>query len=583
MAFEYEGPVEEEEKIKSPLNPSKNFLQREWDAIKQDFSSPQAFLKSFLGPGLVSKGLGKVMGTSPETAYEDLINTGLGAASMHPALGVGARLAASVGIPALGHLLSQGVNDPAGFAIKTGAGLATQGLSEVPITGIAKQIFMQKAANKTKAKFAQDKIESVVKFKDQVQDIRDENAKILRKAKDTYKLGKHKTLDQYNKEAAEQQLRYAEKMAIGADEAAAAMMNEVKGLVPAWKDLPSDVSGMTTAVLGKGPKLLSKEFDKSLKEVVKTARGKPIRISLKDAVALEIPQSGATQQNGRWFTTVDAGDLAEAVVGTGSKDWKRYRRIVAALDKENIGDPAARAAYKTGMGFKEFMAKSKAVEVLPEGSVLHTDRIVKAMSDDRLIDILRKRDIADVDEGLLQHARKAIPTPEAPIEKPVIEPFIAPEKIPLPRGPEEVLDPKALGVIEETTMPFTGSKSSRFGRMMAGGAAGAFASGLGHQLGLPMGFGAYSIPGAAGTLAGAALPDYWVTKAPGTEPLIGMLGALAAGTGTAGRQGITNFLEDKQALNYTPDPIQLEKERLRRLQDLGPLEEEEEITLEDLK
>ncbi len=270
--------------------------------------------------------------------------------------------------------------------------------------------------------------------------------------------------------------------------------------------------------MGNGPKLLSKDFDAAMKGVMEQAGNKTVDIPVKDLRMLGVPAiENIPSRAGAGDTMMGvakARDVAEAVLGTGMKDWRLYARVVQALDKQGIGDPVAREAYKTGIGAIDFLGKSKALEVLPEGSVLHTDNIVKALSDPRLINILRKRDLGTGLEGMMQPARAGTPT--------------APDLVPSPLNPKtaEILR----DAVEATQLP-----GGRLGRGTAGALLG---SAIGGATGT--GFGHYGPMGAIGGAAGLMTPNTWVTKAPGTAPLEALLGELAQLGGATGRAAITH-------------------------------------------
>jgi hypothetical protein len=293
-------------------------------------------------------------------------------------------------------------------------------------------------------------------------------------------------------------------------------MEDLKAKVPAFQGLPSDTGGLTEVVLGNGPKLLSQDFDAAMKQVVENAGNKVIRLPIKDLRALNVPTVGPLPSvagpRDVMLGAAKAADVAEAVTGMGTKDWRLYARVVQALDKQGIGDPAARAAYKTGIGAIDFLGKSKALEILPEGSVLHTDKIVSALSDPRLVNILRKRDLGTAVEGMMQPARVGTPT--------------APDLMPSPLNPKTAEVPT--GSVDAMTLP-----GGRLGRGTAGALLG---SALGGMTGT--GFGHYGPMGAAGGAIGLATPNAWITKAPGTAPLETLLGELAQLGGTGAREAI---------------------------------------------
>jgi len=484
MPFKVEGPVAEEEMIKSPLNPEEpiaallgkipgigSFLK----GVQQQ-TSPQGFQ----GPGLIAQILGGMTHTTPQNVYNTMVpyqemGTGIAGQLALGGTTIPARIAAGALVPMLEHVLQgRGLSEPGMGLIKGGLGGALQGAAE-GVMGAIKQPFMRSAA----------------------------------KAADAA----HETaLAQHEANTIAAQSAYAGAKDLHAGQAATSIMDQLKSVVPAYRGLPSDTAGLTEAVLGNGPKLLSKEFDKSMQQIVKQAGNTTIQMPLTDLQALKVPLMDVVNTPGPRdviFGTARAADVAEAVTGTGAKDWRRYRRVVEALDKAGIGDPEARQAYKTGFGVNDFLGKSKAIEILPEGSVLHTDRIVKALSDPKLVDLLRKRDIGTANEGIMQAARAG--TPAAPIPEP------------------SPLNPRDTGDLTEQSLG-TPWKRAKVGGLL--GALGGMATGTGHSL-------YYSPPALAGALGGYAAPNEWVTKAPGTEPLIQLLGELGKLGGATAREALT--------------------------------------------
>ena len=483
MPFKVEGPVAEEEMIKSPLNPEEPIatLLEKIPGIGpflkgvQQQTSP----KGFYGPGLLAQILGGMTHTTPQKVYDTMVPqqemaAGIAGQMALPGATIPARIAGGALIPMLEHLASGNVQSPGMGLLKGVAGGAGQGVME-GLMGAIKQPFMRSAA----------------------------------KAADAA----HETaLAQHETNALAAQSAYAGAKDLHAGQAATSIMDQLKSVVPAYRGLPSDTAGLTEAVLGNGPKLLSKEFDKSMQQIVSQAGNTTIQMPLTDLQALKVPLMDVVNTPGPRdviFGTARAADVAEVVTGTGAKDWRRYRRVVEALDKAGIGDPEARQAYKTGFGVNDFLGKSKAIEILPEGSVLHTDRIVKALSDPKLVDLLRKRDIGTANEGIMQAARAG--TPAAPIPEP------------------SPLNPRDTGDLTEQSLG-TPWKRAKVGGLL--GALGGMATGTGHSL-------YYSPPAIAGALGGYAAPNEWITKAPGTEPLIQLLGELGKLGGATAREVLT--------------------------------------------
>ena len=70
------------------------------------------------------------------------------------------------------------------------------------------------------------------------------------------------------------------------EKGAQTIMDSFKKDVPSFADFPSDTKGLRDAVFGKGQELLSKSFDKALKEVVKQGEGQIVHIPEADAKSL---------------------------------------------------------------------------------------------------------------------------------------------------------------------------------------------------------------------------------------------------------------------------------------------------------
>jgi hypothetical protein len=235
-----------------------------------------------------------------------------------------------------------------------------------------------------------------------------------------------------------------------AQQGAAQIMNEYKQKNPAWADLPSDETGLLDAVKGRGPQLASARFEASFKEAMAKAKGKTITLSPQDAQALGLPlppppagsaavpfaapswmspQVAAQYQVGGsgQSMTFAADKVMEAMLGKSGSQATRgaYRRAASALDAADIGDPVARAEYKSSMAMIEGIEKAKAVE----GGQYHPDRMLKHLTagTHKDINIIRNRGEGDALRGPLAETTKNIPQPPSPLTPPTM-----PDK-PLPR------------------------------------------------------------------------------------------------------------------------------------------------------
>lgn len=558
----------------------------------QKQGSPQGFW----GPGIIARILGGLTGKNPTDVYNATIGptetaAGIAGSMALPAATLPSRLMGGALIPMLEHVLQgKAMSEPGSGLLKGGIGAGTQGILEGVLGGV-KQVGMRKAADKAEAAFEKKlaKYETdaaaiegrnadayygaerqrgldLGAYDAQVAKVKDTNAAQLTKAKRDYLLGKQATTAAYEKQVAAQQAAYEAAQQIHADGAAKLMMDGIKDKVPAFGVLPSDVGGLTTMVLGKGPKLLSEEFDKAMAQVIERAGAETIELPLQDIIALKLPiieKKIAADPHEVVTAFTSAARAAEAVLGKGAKQPMLYRRVVDALDAAGIGDPAAREAYKTGYGFMDFVGKSGALEVTPMGSTFHTDAIVKSLSNPKMVDILRKRGLGDVDEGVINVTRPGTPEVPAEIPKPVVPPFQAPVKQALPKKPEPIdITPEPLP--EEPLLsvgkPKSGSDievqdlGSRYQRAKAGAILG-WLAGLGTGTG-----GSYyhSGPAAIGALAGIGLPNKWVTKAPGTEELTSLMGTLAQVGGAGARESILRSYDPSVAAVSPEDLVAIE-------------------------
>lgn len=354
--------------------------------------------------------------------------------------------------------------------------------------------------------------------KQAVQGARNAYAERLRGERAAYKQGKQ-ALEQGH-EAEVSRLTQAHEAATRAhaDQAAAKVAEEATRAVPAWKDYPKDTKGLLDMVYGTGQQKLSEAFDKAMQEVVAKGRGQKIVVAAEDAAKLKLPVlgqvankvTGATDQ-----VVVDAGQLAEKAVGAWRKDPGLYRRVVGTLDKANLGDPEARAAYRSGQAFITYIDQTKALQ----GEVFRPDRITAGFTRLSTVDQLRRRGAGDIFSGPMQAARGVPPAPVLP-PKPVVPPFVPPPKPqmplpPVPRvAPPPTVPPAVPPGFRVTPNPIAGHPYA------AGAAAEALlaGAGLGHGYGLPF---------VGGMMAARSLPPQLVTQAPGAAPVAG---PAAAGT-----------------------------------------------------
>lgn len=215
-----------------------------------------------------------------------------------------------------------------------------------------------------------------------------------------------------------------------ADDAARQIAQDLIDKVPALKGTEASGKGLYDAVYGAGKGKVSEAFDTSLKDVIAKGKGQVVQIPEEIASKLGLTNAGAgvaglpanvqalfnkgaqkagmtpAGQAGR--LGVDAAELAEKVTGLWRKDPSAYRAAVKALDEAGIGDPAARAAYKTHTGISEFLDKAKALDA--EGK-LDPTKILKALSDLKKVGILQRRGLGSGTEGVIQQSARGAPTP----------------------------------------------------------------------------------------------------------------------------------------------------------------------------
>ena len=205
-----------------------------------------------------------------------------------------------------------------------------------------------------------------------------------------------------------------------ADDTAAKIAEAWRLRTPAWRGYPASREGLVDMVYGRGQADLSKSFDRALRDVIDEGRGQLIRVVENDLKPLNIKPSqwlDEVRADGQRTALVDAGLVAGRVVGTGGKHPGLYSRVVGELDRMGIGDPAARADYKTGLALIEFVDRGK----LLEGKVFHPDRVPKALSDLKTLADLRRRTSDDALRGIfagLGDPPAAPPTRVAPAKSP---------------------------------------------------------------------------------------------------------------------------------------------------------------------
>jgi len=139
---------------------------------------------------------------------------------------------------------------------------------------------------------------------------------------------------------------------------------------------------------------------------------------------------------------VDAGQLAERA--TGFKDHGVYRRVVNALDRADVGDPAMRAEYRAGQALIQFADKSGMLK----GEKFNPTKAREAFTNLKKIDELRKRGQGDIFKGPIAAAARrpapelTLPAEPAPLAPPVTPAFRRPAPLP------EVAEPARRAIVQ---------------------------------------------------------------------------------------------------------------------------------------
>ncbi len=245
-----------------------------------------------------------------------------------------------------------------------------------------------------------------------------------------------------------------------------------KQQVPAFKDFPSNEAGLVGMVSGDGPKRMSERFDLGMKDIVKAGRGKQVELQIRDAEALGLkveaahdPLAGispvareALERAGRLPAAgpgvdrqmFDAGQVAERATGFWKKDHGVYRRVVGALDKADLGDPALRGEYRAGRALLDFAEASqmlKGQKFNPEAARAAFDHVKK-------LDTLRKRGQGHISTGPIAEAvnrpapQLTLPAEPAAGRPPITQAFRRPA--PLPEVPKPAPLPEG---VETKTLP----------------------------------------------------------------------------------------------------------------------------------
>jgi hypothetical protein len=263
--------------------------------------------------------------------------------------------------------------------------------------------------------------------------------------------------------------------------------------IPAWTTFKANTKGVRDMFFSqRGQNALHRAYDDALKEIIEKGSQKDIVVPQSVAINLGIPVKGMVSPAvnptgagpmGEATVAVNAADAAKAALGRWKNQPGAYRYINKALDDADVGNPAARKAYKIGMGTKEFFEKSGAWD----GNNIQIEKAQRALTQPASKALLR-RDMADEVGNIL-----------------------------LPPGSEP---------ITKGTYQTQGT----IGGTLLGGMTGALAGPLGHS-GIPVGAG-----GGAwlGRTIGHALPRYQHVPVPeGVEGAKKALGSMFGGIGAS--------------------------------------------------
>lgn len=376
-------------------------------------------------------------------------------------------------------------------------------------------------------------------YKAEIQKARDSFAEQLRQERGSYKTSKQQVeLSHQAAVKAQDEAHQAELSAFG-EKAVADLMDRYKSKVPALESFPSDTRGYLDAVYGKGPDLVSKEFDAAMKAAKADAQRKTLTIPQDVAEAMGIKaakvESGIQTSNmgagarspagadflrmltgGEGNVKVNAADAIDAMVGKSTKNRKAYHALADALSEAGLGTEEARAMYKSFRALADYTNKVKGLS----GEQVNPENFIKGFTDRSTVDILRNRGEGNIFEGPFQAMRGA-PQAPPPIPKPVIPPFIPPMRPQMPQAPSPVYAPQAQAP-QFPADQFTVRQNPLAGHPWYGAG---FGAGLGGMLGL--GYSHLGVGGLAGMLASQSMPKQFVTRAPLTPEQLTRLNALS--------------------------------------------------------
>jgi len=359
-------------------------------------------------------------------------------------------------------------------------------------------------------------------YKAEVQALRTAHAEQIRLGRAAHQTQKRQTMADYERHVADTEARHAAASGAHGESSAASIMDDWKRQVPAWESLPSSNRGVVDAVLGKGQRLVGQSFDAALTEAMAQAKGKQVTIPEKTAQALGFkveadPLAGmsafnraALEKAGRLppqptGVPVDAAELMQRMTGQWEAKPAAYRSAADALVGAGFGNEAARAEYKAAKGLIGSVDRAKAIEYVPGvGHVFNPEKQLAGMSTVKQINELRRRGLGDIFEGPMQAIRGG-PTPPPEIPKPVLPPFVPPQRPTMPARPlERPVRPE----LTETDLGIRTVKNPMAGHPIAGGLAG---MGLSHSAGLGS---MMEIPFILGYAGSNAMPKQLTLRAP---------------------------------------------------------------------